>query len=109
MNENEHEEEPAVIAGEEPEPAPLTDKERAELVGYGLIFAQLLQSERFRTFFQVNYDLVKVVDDGEKTVTMHVVEVPPQLVPERMKKLIGEAMKSAPLVEVVPADALKKL
>src|SRR5687768_13426334 len=66
VNVHEHEEEPAVIAGEEPQPAPLTDQERAELVGYGLIFAQLLQSDRFRTFFQVNYDLVKVVDDGEK-------------------------------------------
>lgn len=101
------EEEPAVIAGEEP--TQMTDQERAELIGYGLIFNQLLQSDRFKTFFLCNFDLVKVVDDGEKTIDMHVVEVPPQLVPERMKKLIAEAQKSAPMVEVVGADALRGL
>lgn len=91
------------------ESAPMTDLERSELIGYGLILAQLLQSERFKTFFSCNYDLVKIVDDMTKTITMNVLEVPPNLVPERMKKMIVDAQKDQPMIEVISAETLKKL
>lgn len=91
------------------ESTPMTDLERSQLIGYGLIFAQLLESDRFKTFFGCNFDLIKVVDDMTKTITMNVLEVPPNLVPERMKKMLMDAQKDQPMVEIVSAEALKKL
>lgn len=91
------------------EDQPMTELERNELVGYGLIFNQLMQSDRFKTFFKLNYDLVKVVDDDTKTITMHVLELPDAKVAERMRAHMIEEKKNAPMVEVVSANTLKSL
>jgi len=88
------------------------------LIEKGLLFEQLLQSERFTEFLGYNYDIVKVevdaagepTDDPAQVVSreMNLVEVPPEEVMKRtkaaMRKYLAESSKGAPRI-VAPSIA----
>jgi FKBP-type peptidyl-prolyl cis-trans isomerase (trigger factor) len=65
------------------------------------IFKQLLESDRFQQFFEVNYDVKKIVNDEEKSITYMVVEVPPSVVMERLAGKQKAISDEKPKVEVV--------
>ena len=50
------------------------------------IMKQLLASDRFMQFYEVNYDMKKEVDDEAKTVTYMLIEVPYSVARERIEK-----------------------
>lgn len=73
-----------------------------------LIFGQLMESERFRTFFELNFEVRKVVDDEAKTIDYVVIERPPEVVAQDMMRMTQEEEENAPKIQVVPAEALKR-
>lgn len=60
---------------------------------YSEIMRQLMDSERFVNWFQCNFDVHKLIDEEEKSIEIRVLEVPPELVQDRMQQLVVEKMK----------------
>jgi len=83
---------------------------------YSEIMKNLLQSERFCNWFQVNFEVHKLINDEEKSIEIRVLELPPELVQERMQeqlmvKMQAEAEEAnSSIVVASPADlkALEK-
>jgi len=68
------------------------------------LLKQLLESDRFIQFFEVNYDVKKIVSEEDKSVTYFVVEVPPSVTMERLaakKKAISD---EKPKIELITND-----
>lgn len=85
----------------------LDDKKREELlIGYGELFEQLLQSKTFTDLMNLYFTFSKVVDDETKTVLFNVVENPPEIIAQKMKKLSEE---NRPLVEVVSKSQAQRI
>lgn len=70
----------------------LTTEARSKLELYGMIFADMMQSVRFQNFINTNFDIQQAVDEETKEVIVRVVEVPPEVVAERIREL-AEAQK----------------
>lgn len=82
-----------------------TEEQKNALISKGLLFEQLLQSDKFIPFFKMNYDLMK----DEDTQTVYLVEVPDEVARERAMEMAKEQIKDAPqVVPATPAD-LKEL
>ena len=86
-----------------------TDEEKLELMVQGEIFQQLLQSERFLTFFNANFDLQKHVDEDNKSITFQLLEVPPEVTLSRLQEQEVEVREKAPMVESVSSAEWSKL
>ncbi|NJL54164.1 hypothetical protein HC928_02610 [bacterium] len=85
------------------EPAEIPD---SLLTTYGEIFAQCLQSQRFKQVFEAFFTLTKVVDESTKTVTFSLIENPPEVIAKVMSQ---QAKKEEPtILPAQPAD-LKKV
>lgn len=65
------------------------------------IFKQLLESDRFIQFFEVNYDIKKIVNDDDKTITYLLVETPPSVVVERLAAKKKEISDEKPKIETI--------
>lgn len=61
-----------------------------------LIFSQLLESPRFRTFYELNYEVRKVIDHEAKTIDYVVIERPSELVSEELGEMMKVAAMPAP-------------
>jgi hypothetical protein len=85
------------------------DEEKLELMVQGEIFQQLLQSERFLTFFNANFDLQKHVDEENKSITFKLLEVPPEVTLSRLQGREDAAQESAPMIESVSSVEWQKL
>lgn len=82
------------------------DLELEKFVAYGQLFAQLLESARFRDFMETFYTIQKFVDDQERVVTFQIIENPPDII----AKKIAEATKNAaPGIELVSGDTAQKI
>lgn len=68
----------------------MTNEELQEHLKYSLVFQQLLQSERFTRFFEINYDLHKLVNEEEKEVEFRLIELPPEEAEKRLMALMTE-------------------
>jgi len=86
-----------------------SDEDKLELLVQGEIFQQLLESERFTTFFNSNFDLEKHVDEENKTVTFKIVEVAPEVALSRLTENERKARSDSPLVEPVSPSAWKSI
>lgn len=77
---------------------------------YSEIMQGLLQSSRFVNWFQVNFDIHKIIDEEEKMITIRVLEVPPELVQQRMIEIM-EAQTEPDVSRIVSAtiDDVKAL
>lgn len=62
----------------------MVDKSDVEDSLLAHLFKQLLESTRFQQFFEINYDVKKVINEEEKSIEYLVVEVPPAVAVERM-------------------------
>lgn len=62
-----------------------------ELQIHAEIFSQLLQSERFRDFMNLNFTIHKLVNDEEKTIEIRVIEKPPQVVAQELAQRVAAA------------------
>lgn len=60
-----------------------------ELQIHAEIFSQLLQSERFRDFMNLNYSVHKLVDEEAKTIEIRVIEKPPQVVAQELAQRVS--------------------
>lgn len=60
---------------------------------YSEIMRQLIESERFCNWFQMNFDVHKLIDEEAKTIEIRVMEVPPELVQARMEDQMIEEMR----------------
>lgn len=76
---------------------------------YSQIFAQLLESERFQRFIQVNYDIQKLVDEEEKTIEYRVIELPPVLAEQRLAELVKEKGKEDSAIVSANMQDLKRI
>lgn len=61
-----------------------------DVMVHGEIFSQLLQSERFRDFVNLNFTIQKFVDDETKTIDIQVIENPPEVVLGRMSAKVKD-------------------
>lgn len=82
------------------------DLELNKLVAYGQLFAQLMESERFRSMMETFFTFQKFVDDHEKVVTFQVIENPPEVV---AKKMAEQAAKLKPEIELVSGQVAQKI
>ncbi len=77
---------------------------------FGLIMMELMQSERFVTFINTNFDIQTAVDHETSEIMIRVVEVPPEVVMERIKELAGvDTSQKAQEEEPKPKKVGKKL
>lgn len=60
-----------------------------------MIFEQLLESQRFREFFEKNYELRKVVDHEAKSIDFVLIEKHPALVDDEPKIIAPEDAQPA--------------
>jgi hypothetical protein len=77
----------------------------SDMLVHGEIFSQLLQSERFREFVNMNFTIQKFVDDETKTIDIQVIENPPEVV---MGK-ITEKAKEANLIQLASPSMAEKI
>lgn len=84
---------------------PLTEREKAELIQQGLLFQQLLQSDRFKAFFNVFYDLRK----DEDTKTMYLVEVPDEISMKRVARLHATSQDVSIVASATDKDVKQEL
>ena len=84
-------------------------EDRLAQVVYSSIMSQLIESDRFRTFFHANYDLHKQVDEDLKTVSYLLVEVPPSVVQHRLvdSMNLAESLESPGIVAPTPSEISK--
>lgn len=79
----------------------------ANLKYHGEVFLQLLASDRFKQFVELNYEIRRIIDDEEKTITVEVLEKPPEVV---MQSLGGKPKKAKkPGIKLATQDDLTKL
>lgn len=84
-----------------------TDLETSKMIAYGQLFAQLMESERFRSMLETFFTFQKFVDDHEKIVTFQVIENPPEVVAQ---KLAAQAKtQQQPEIELVTGDMAQKI
>lgn len=82
----------------------LTEEDKNNLMSKGLLFEQLLQSEKFVSFFRMNYDLVTTDADG--TMSLYLVEVPDEVALERAREEMKLNKPKAPvIVQATELDA----
>lgn len=85
----------------------MTTESENNLKYHGEVFLQLLQSDRFKQFVELNYEIRRIIDDEEKTITIEVVEKPPEVV---MQSLGGKPKKAKkPSIKLATPDDLTKL
>lgn len=89
-----------------PEAIEEDEHRKSVLHGYGLIFEQLLASERFKELFQLYFTLTKIVDDSAKTVYFEVIENPPEIIAQKMTKAASEESSK---IQVVDESKAKKI
>lgn len=96
-----------------PEQIELDAREQQELITRGVIFTELMKSDRFVNFVKCNYDFAQMIDDETKTITLQVVEVPGEEVMKRLTELqqiLGpEAVAGRPQIQVASPDDLRAL
>ena len=80
-----------------------SDEEKALLVQKGLLLEQLLQSDKFVQFFNMNYDLMS---DGD-TKELFLVEVPDAEAAKRAAAIIKQQMGNQSVVAATIADMKK--
>ena len=86
--------------------------EDAKLQQYGLMFARLMESQRFRDLVGLYFTFTKVVDVETKTIDFQVIENPPEVI---AKKMAASQAKDAESIQIVSGsqaqavlDAAKK-
>ncbi len=89
--------------------AKMTQEEYAEWFHSELI-GQLVDSERFQKFVKMNYDISQVIDDSTKEARIQLIEVPHEIVQERIQAEAQETLgKAAKGIQIVGAGVLDKL
>lgn len=83
---------------------PYSEEEKESLIQKGLVLDQLLQSEKFVQFMNLNYDFVR----DEATKMMYVVEVPDQVAMQRAQAMIEAQTPSVVLASEKHLKALEK-
>jgi hypothetical protein len=83
------------------------EENQQQLVAYGHIFNQLLQSERFKQFMSVHFTIQKFVDEESKTIDIQVIENPPETVMQKMSAEIKNQEPSGKIQIVNPSTAEK--
>ena len=74
------------------------------------ILEQLTQSERFVRFFNVNYDVHTFFDEKEKTFTVRVVELPPNLAATRLQEMAAShAQEHIPMIQQASLGDIEKV
>ncbi len=91
------------IEVEEPEAAPLTVQERDTLIAQGQLLQQFLQSEKFVSFVNMNYDLMR----NEDSKVLYVVEVPDEVAAQRAMAIMKKQVEDGPRV-ITPSVAEAK-
>lgn len=79
---------------------------QTDLLVHGEIFSQLLQSERFREFVNMNFTIQKFVDDETKTIDIQVIENPPEVV---MGKITEKVKDNSNLIQLASPSMAEKI
>lgn len=87
----------------------MSDKATAEMIYYAEIMRQLADSQRFKDWFYCNFRLDKLVDEDAKEIEYRLIELPPEVVAERMMELAKTMELEAPKVELASPDVLRQL
>jgi hypothetical protein len=86
------------------DPASMSDEEAAAMLYFAEIMRQLSQSQRFTDWFQLNYDVRQVIDDEAKTIDLQVIEVPPDIVLQRLQASMPSRQEASSIVTASTAD-----
>jgi hypothetical protein len=86
------------------DPASMTDEEAATMVYFAEIMRQLSQSQRFTDWFQLNFDVRQIIDEEEKTIDLQVIEVPPEIVLQRLQATMPQPQADSTIVTASAAD-----
>jgi hypothetical protein len=80
------------------------------LLAYGMVFNQLLQSDKFRLFMDTYYTVQKLVDEEKKEITLQVIENPPEVIGKKITEAAALAMKEeAGKIQIVSESMGKKI
>jgi hypothetical protein len=90
--------------------------EAAQRMYLSEIMRQLSDSERFKRFFEINYDVQTFFDKEKQTFDIRLIELPPLLASERLKALAtkhAEAhtpqVQTASMADIAALNEAKKL
>jgi len=78
----------------------LTEEQKLILIAQGMLLQQFLESEKFRTFVSMNYDLMR----DEETKLLYVVEVPDDVAAQRALAVMKTHAAEGPRV-ITPSVA----
>lgn len=82
-------------------------KEQAQRMYLSEIMEQLTQSDRFKRFFEINYDVQTFFDDKEKTFNVRLIELPPELAASRLHQMAAKhAEDNMPKVQTATLDEI---
>lgn len=65
----------------------------ARMLYFANLMVQLTQSNRFRLFFEANYEVQKQMNEDEGTIDFMLVERPPELAAEVLQGMLSKASK----------------
>lgn len=80
-----------------------------ELAMHAEIFNQLLQSDRFKDFMNLNYTIHKMVDEEAKTIEIRVIEKPPQVVAQEMADRVRSIQKDENRIQIASTTLADKV
>lgn len=70
----------------------------AKLQQYGLMFARLMESARFRELVGLYFTFTKVVDEETRTIDFQVIENPPEVIAAKMQ---GQTVNPKEQIQIV--------
>ena len=112
---SEEEENNTEAVAEESEPT-ADQMEAAQRMYLSEIMRQLSDSERFKRFFEINYDVQTFFDKEKHTFDIRLIELPPVLASERLKDLASKhaeehlpQVQTATMADIAALNEAKKL
>lgn len=87
MSDEETEEVTEEVAKEEEELLDPEQMEAAQRMYLSEVMRQLSTSERFKRFFEINYEVQTFFDKEKKTFDIRLIELPPELASKRLQEL----------------------
>lgn len=79
------------------------------LTVYGHVLQQLMSSEKFNAFFELNYRLEQTLDEESKTVEVKLVELSQQETQQKLAKKVSELVEEKGKVKLASAADLRKI
>jgi len=82
------------------------EQAEAKLREYGALFAQLMESERFKELLGLYFTFQQLVNEETKEITVQVIENPPEEVARRMQAKMHESENQIQIVSGSAAQSI---